>query len=353
MSITFPQMGSLDIPLQSLFDDLKIDYLEPPPLSNRSLNLGVKYAPEASCLPFKLVLGNFIEALELGAAGIIIAGGNGPCRFGHFGQLSQKILVDLGYSFEAYILEPSLRSVIGIMDTLAADFSLLKLVKSLRIAWLKLNLIEDFKQLSLQQGAYLPATEQLELKDSYLELIANSNEKRELLRIQQKFTSKLKKLATKKSRGSLRIGLVGDIYTLLEPFANLNIERRLNELGVEVDRAIYLSKWVRSNLGILGIITKQRLIRAAKGYLAAEVGGLGLETVGEAVLYSQDNHYDGVIQLAPLGCMPEIVAKSALNQLESELNTPVLSLTLDEHSSATGLQTRLEAFIDLLNRKSG
>ncbi|MCK8824613.1 CoA protein activase [Fuchsiella alkaliacetigena] len=353
MSITFPQMGCLDIPLKSLFKDLKIDYLEPPPLSKRSLNLGVKHAPEASCLPFKLVLGNFIEALELGAEGILIAGGNGPCRFGHFGQLSQKILLDLGYDFETYIIEPSLRSIIGIIDTLAVDFSLLKLLKSLRIAWLKLNLIEDFNQLSLQLGAYLSSTDSLALKDNYLDLISSSSDKKELMRIQRTFRLKLKKLATKQPKGSLKIGLVGDIYTLLEPFANLSIAKRLNELGVEVDRAIYLSKWVKANLGVLGTINKQKIIKAAKGYLQAEVGGLGLETVGETVLYSRNSHYDGVIQLAPLGCMPEIVAKSALTQVENELNTPVLSLTLDEHSSAAGLQTRLEAFIDLLNRKSG
>ena len=33
-------------------------------------------------------------------------------------------------------------------------------------------------------------------------------------------------------RGSLRIGLVGEIYTLIEPYVNLNIENKLGSLGV-------------------------------------------------------------------------------------------------------------------------
>jgi len=66
----------------------------------------VAHSPEFACLPLKINIGNFIEALEKGADTIVMAGGVGPCRFGYYGQVQKEILKDLGYDFEMIILEP-------------------------------------------------------------------------------------------------------------------------------------------------------------------------------------------------------------------------------------------------------
>ena len=42
-----------------------------------------------------------------------------------------------------------------------------------------------------------------------------------------------------KNKKPIKIGIVGEIYTVLEPFANLNIEKQLGDLGVEASR-IYI-----------------------------------------------------------------------------------------------------------------
>ena len=57
-----------------------------------------------------------------------------------------------------------------------------------------------------------------------------------------------------------------------------------------------------------------------------------------------------MIHLSPFTCMPEIIAKSILPQVSKDLNIPVLSITVDEHTGEAGVITRLEAFIDLLKR---
>ena len=49
--------------------------------------------------------------------------------------------------------------------------------------------------------------------------------------------------------------------------------------------------------------------------------------------------------------MPEIISRSILPQVSREHDMPVLSLVLDEHTGEAGIQTRLEAFVDLLERK--
>ena len=80
-------MGNMHIAVKALFNELKIETIPPPPVSQRTLELGVKYSPEFACLPLKVNVGNFIEAMELGADTILMAGGWGPCRFGYYAQI--------------------------------------------------------------------------------------------------------------------------------------------------------------------------------------------------------------------------------------------------------------------------
>ena len=50
------------------------------------------------CAPFKHILGDYIEALELGAD--VLVQFAGPCRLGYYGELQESILRDLGYEFD-------------------------------------------------------------------------------------------------------------------------------------------------------------------------------------------------------------------------------------------------------------
>jgi len=80
------------------------------------------------------------------------------------------------------------------------------------------------------------------------------------------------------------------------------------------------------------------------------IGGHAQETIGNTVLYAQKG-YDGVIQIYPLTCMPEIVAESILPEVQNDIDIPVLTLIIDEMTGEAGYLTRVEAFIDLINRR--
>ncbi|HZK87158.1 MAG TPA: CoA protein activase, partial [Syntrophomonas sp.] len=105
MKVTFPHMGNMHIALQTLLAGLELEVIPPPPITKRTLELGVKYSPEFVCMPMKINLGNFIEAIELGADTIVMGGGWGPCRFGYYAQIEKEILQDLGYDFQMLVLE--------------------------------------------------------------------------------------------------------------------------------------------------------------------------------------------------------------------------------------------------------
>jgi hypothetical protein len=90
--------------------------------------------------------------------------------------------------------------------------------------------------------------------------------------------------------------------------------------------------------------------RAAEPYLSHNIGGFARSTVGSAVLLSREG-VDGLIHLAPFNCTPEVMAHNALLALQRECPIPILSLSFDEHTGRAGLLTRLEAFVDLLERR--
>jgi predicted nucleotide-binding protein (sugar kinase/HSP70/actin superfamily) len=148
--------------------------------------------------------------------------------------------------------------------------------------------------------------------------------------------------------------LVGEFYVALEPFVNHNIEEKLGYLGVEVERAVSIKPWINSvfNLNFLKGKHKQEspIEKAADPYLPLSVGGEGQSTIGNIVLASEKG-MDGAIQVVPFTCMPEIVAEIISKKVSDDLNFPVLTLIYDEQTGEEGLNTRLEAFIDLLKSK--
>ncbi len=80
------------------------------------------------------------------------------------------------------------------------------------------------------------------------------------------------------------------------------------------------------------------------------MGGHGRETVAEMLTYSRKG-FDGIIQLLPFGCMPEVTVRPILQKISSQRKIPFLSISLDEQTGEVGLLTRLEAFIDLMESK--
>ena len=92
---------------------------------------------------------------------------------------------------------------------------------------------------------------------------------------------------------------------------------------------------------------KSRIHKAALPYLKRDIGGDGWESVGEKVLHAGE--YDGLVHLAPFTCMPEIIAENIMPSTREDM--PVLTILCDEQIAKAGVLTRLEAFVDLLERK--
>ncbi|MFC2020175.1 acyl-CoA dehydratase activase-related protein [Chloroflexota bacterium] len=353
MRVSVPHMGSLYIPMKALFRRLDIDFVIPPLTNQRTLSLGVKYSPEGLCIPFKLTLGNLIEVAELGADTLLVPSGYGTCRLGYYARTQEQILKDLGYNIEMIhmgVSEHKFSGFLKIVKHLAGNAPWTKIVSAFRFGMKKLNtldrverLVQKVRAVEMEKGManqlYSKAVKAIDEADDY----------RSLKAVEETYISQLNQVDKDPQIRPLIVGIVGEFFVVLEPFSNFDVENELGKMRVEVRRTTFISEWTKFSLFLnpLGIKEKERIHKAASPYLRRDIGGDGWESIGEKVLHSKE--YDGLVHLAPFTCMPEIIAQNIMPTTRESI--PVLTILCDEQMSKTGLLTRLEAFIDLLERK--
>lgn len=85
-------------------------------------------------------------------------------------------------------------------------------------------------------------------------------------------------------------------------------------------------------------------------YVKFNIGPTTTWTVNSALDYARQG-FDGIIHVKSFGCTPEIDAIPVLQNISRDYHIPILYLSYDTQNSDTGLDTRLEAFFDMLERK--
>jgi predicted nucleotide-binding protein (sugar kinase/HSP70/actin superfamily) len=346
-------MGTLTPIMELILEDLGHQSITPTRPTRQTLALGAKYAPEFACIPFKIVLGTYLECLKRGADTLASGGGYGPCRAGLYGELHGRILKDLGYDFDFIFFWPPLKKPMHFfyqLKKLKGNNSWLKVVRTIKKAYGKLVILDELEMtaqklrpLELKKGSTSKAfTEALKIMwaaKSTTEIVAAGERARAIM----------DGVPIDPARPlPLKVGIIGEIYVQLEPFANFYLEEQLGHMGVEVRRSIYLAGYTHHDvLSTRGDMGSRRL---AMPYLGQKVGGHGQNSVGDIIRYAKMG-YDGVVQLAPFSCIPEIVAKSIVPRLTKEYGIPVLTLFIDEQTASAGVQTRLEAFVDMMEQR--
>ena len=347
--ITFPHMGTMNVSVSSFIRELGAEPVPPPPITKKTMNLGVKNSPEFACLPLKVNLGNYIEALEKGADCILMAGGIGPCRFGYYAEVQREILRDLGYDVQMLTIEPNPKAIYHSFKTIhGGRIPLTRLYRMLQFVMAKVRTIDELERVCHYVRPRTAQFGELNVRfKKLLEKIEFASSISEVMRIREEGEDYLYDLLNPAREEVLHVGIVGEIYVVLEPYVNLYVEERLGKLGVQVHRDMFLSHWIEDH--VLKRIDRTDYLRAAAPYLNAMVGGHGQETIGRSVLYARDG-LSGIVQLAPFTCMPEIVAESIFPVVSKKEGVPILSFFFDEHSGEAGVQTRLEAFVDLIRK---
>ena len=133
----------------------------------------------------------------------------------------------------------------------------------------------------------------------------------------------------------LNILLIGQRYLVDDPFISIDIKKRLESAGVNVFTAAQVSE--KDIIKASSILPKRMFWTSGRNAVGA------LEHLWE--------NLDGIVTLAAFACGADSLVGELIDRKARLGNLPNLMINLDEHTGEVGMITRLEAFLDLLERR--
>lgn len=342
-------MANYYVPASYLFHHiLDADIMVAPSITSKTIELGNKYSPEFVCTPFKYTLGTMIEALDNGATILVQAGGG--CRYGYYSELQEKILKDLGYQFRLFNLvscgKTEIRRIYKMFKKMDKHFHLFK---ALYYLFITVNMVRYMDKID----DYIRKSIGFEIKkgsfDSLLETMLKdfSNVKNpiQLYILYRKYKKQFKTIPIHKPDNCLKVGVIGELYTLMEPFSNYYLEKTLASFNIEVKRFTNVNYLLFTNKK-----EKKKALRKSKKYMKYKLGADASNNIYWAK-YLCEKGYDGIIHVKSSFCTPEIGIVPIINKIAHEKNVPIIYFSFDANTSEVGIKTRLEAFYDMIEMR--
>lgn len=352
MKITFAYWGNYTIAFKTLCQRLGFEVILPEKTNPRVIEEGAKLAPELFCFPLKVNIGNYTPALRKGANTILMWENiGGSCRLRYYWIVQEKILKEAGFKIK--VLNFNSQNFISRIREIKRtnQISLYQLLKTAYFFFKELTFIERLEERTQHFRPREKEKGQTEiiLKEVLEKLNLNPFlTLKELSHLKKETWERLSRIKIDKNRQILKVGIIGEIYTVVDSEVNFGLDKKLGEMDIQVHRKLNLSQHLTEGFFPW---KEWQLQRKISSYLKTTVGGHGRQAIEEMLDYTKEG-FDGVIQLLPFGCMPEITVRPILQKISQEKNIPFLSISLDEQTAEAGIQTRLEAFVDLMKSKS-
>ncbi|MCD7770705.1 MAG: hypothetical protein LUH23_01215 [Oscillospiraceae bacterium] len=345
--VALPTFGNYNLPFKYFIEQaIGAECILPAAHTKKTVHFGELNSPDFVCTPFKHTLGSMIEMLELGADTLVMSGG--PCRLGFYGELQKKILEDMGYKFTMIDLEwlkdMKKSEWLKVIKSVNPDVNVPQLLYEATNTMKMIKYIDEVEELyhanmgfEANEGAYD------KIYRDFLFDMKMASSGNDIKNAYRKAKTAMDDEPLNKPDMPLRVGIVGEYYTIMDKFSNLDVENKLCRMGIEVHR---LMNFTNYNLGG----SEQKLFPAAKDYMKFPMGPTSATTVAAAEKYAKQG-FDGLVHVKCFGCTPEVDVMPLLQKLSQEHHIPVLYLSYDTQTSDTGLDTRLEAFYDMISLK--
>ncbi|MDD2519142.1 MAG: hypothetical protein PHG18_04575, partial [Bacilli bacterium] len=313
-----------------------------PIITNKTIELGTRYSPEFVCTPFKYTIGTLIESLENGANVLIQAGGG--CRYGYYSELQEQILKDMGYKFQFINLmskgQKSLKKIYQELKKVDSNFNPIKALYYLiiTIKMVKyMDKVDDYIRENI--GFEVVPNSFINLQKEMLNSFYRSKTNIDLYFKYKFYFKKIKKIKINKPSNHLKIGLIGELYTLMEPFSNYELERELASYGMSIKRYtnVYYLLFQKGRMA-------NKYVKYAKEYITYKMGADAADNIGRTKYLCKHN-YDGIIHIKSTFCTPEIGAMPIISKICQEHKMPLLFFHLMQIHQKLELKLGLKHFM--------
>ncbi len=282
---------------EDFFNNLNINFILSPKTNKEIVNIGVKNSDSETCFSNKVYWGHFLW-LENKCDTIFVP------RL----KTNKK---KLEYCLRFFAL-PDLAEIMTKMPILSITFDERK---------------EKFKKTIQRLGKKLGKNR------SEVELAFNNTIKRQSKLKEKKIENFFKKIKSKKKK----IVIISHPYNLYDDYLNSGIKDKLKKLGV---MPFFIDEFP---------IDENKPYKYQLKYninFHWEFGGEIMEQIGKSINY----RIDGAIMISSYACGCDSVLKEFVELSFKENKIPFLFLIIDEQTGDAGLQTRLEAFLDTINK---
>jgi predicted nucleotide-binding protein (sugar kinase/HSP70/actin superfamily) len=137
--------------------------------------------------------------------------------------------------------------------------------------------------------------------------------------------------------GTVNIGLIGYVYDVYDEFVSMNVTVKLRELG--------------ANVYTFEMLDEKLIDREIKPMRKPLFWTFSNKIFGAGLYFYKNPEIDGIIHLTAFGCGPDSFLGKSLEIDSSRFYKPFMTVRVDEHTGDSHLETRIEAFIDMLRKK--
>ncbi|KNF09545.1 protein of unknown function DUF2229 [Gottschalkia purinilytica] len=137
-----------------------------------------------------------------------------------------------------------------------------------------------------------------------------------------------------KEKRDLNIMVVGHSYNIYDDYISMNTIRQLEDQNINV-------------------ITPEMISLEKVNYYSKKLPKrmfwtFGRRIVGAAFNAIEENLVDGIIYISSFGCGLDSILVEIVQRESRRFGMPFTLLTIDEHSGQAGVNTRIEAFVDMI-----
>jgi len=355
-----------------------------PPSTDETLALGLAQCGGRECAPCVLISGDLVRltrqpGFDPAQAVLFMVTSSGSCRFGQYVTLLRHILDRLGLR-EMEITGPTVNDAYQGLGKNPLRLRRLIWEGAVAVDLLQ-KLLHRYRPYERQPGAADA------IYQSCLEAVVAATEAgggRALLAVMERAAQAFEELPAERRKRRPLIGIVGEIYLRHNRYGNLDLVRRVEALGGEVDLApiiewLYYANWrfddtcrvrgqplARARMALVDRYQRAlerrlarplahlldhpyetpvaRLMRYVEPYYSTDLGNECLLSIGKTVELARHG-VCGVINVMPFSCMPGIITAAIAPRLRQDLDQlPWLDIAFDAQGG-TNLTTRLEAFM--------
>ncbi len=297
--------------METFFEELGLEVVLSDFTSKKMLNDGVKSCVDEACLPIKVFYGHIINIKDRVDYLFI------P----RFTSISR----------EEYICP----KIGGLPDMVRSSFKHLPTVISTEVN-LRKNNDRSYKS-ALEVGMIL-TDDKNKITKAYKRALKSYGEFKDQLSKGKVASDILGKENSKKFTPfdeKINLVLIGHEYTLNDSFINMNLLKKLREQNV--------------NIVTIDSFNKSIVNEKSKQLDKKMFWNFGRKALGSALHLLDREDIDGVIYIMTFGCgVDSFISNMVERRIRNAGDLPFTVLTIDEHSGEAGINTRIEAFIDMI-----